>query len=134
MKRAFVLAAVLLLTGGIAWGAEEDFGGGCRLPDLAGLTPDQVAAAALAAGLEMPSAIPAATPICPVTFHCDSIGNCGVGTCSTPVDIGQCCTSGGLVLCCATGTFKVRQCNCVCTGNPCSSQCIQSTDVRLRCS
>lgn len=134
MKRAFVLVAVLFLISGVAWGTEDDFeGGGCKLPDLAGLTPDEIAVAALAAGLEIPAAVPAAIPACPVTFHCDSIPNCGLGACSTPTDIGRCCNNGGLTLCCATGTIKVRQCNCVCTGNPCSTQCIQSTDVRFRC-
>lgn len=136
MKRTLVLVAVLFLTGGMAWGAENDFqGGGCMLPDLAGMTPDQAAAAALAAGFEMSSAkLAAANPACPSTFQCNSIANCGAGACSTPVDIGPCCdVAGGGTICCAAGTIKVRQCGCVCTGFPCVITCPQSTEFRMRC-
>ena len=142
MKRTLLLAAVLLLTCSLAWAEEAppadalfaDSGGGCRLPDLAGLSPEQAAAAALQAGLQT-SFHEVQVPACPVKFDCGSIFNCGIGPLCSLTDIGACCqTSGGPILCCTNGTIKVRQCPCQCTGNPCAISCPNSTDVKWRCS
>jgi hypothetical protein len=141
MKRTPILFAALLLTAGLAWAAEPathddlfaDSGGGCMLPDLAGLSQEQIAAAALQAGLQA-SPTEVQVPACPVKFDCSSIFNCGIGVCAI-ADIGACCqTTGGPILCCISGTIKVRTCPCVCTGNPCSFTCVNSTDVKWRCS
>jgi hypothetical protein len=63
MKRALFLVAVLFLMSNLAWAqaagtapspvADPRAGGNCQLPDLAGLSPGQRAAAAINAGLEM---------------------------------------------------------------------------------
>jgi len=144
MKRTLVLVAALLLMGSLAWaetpageaapGAEGFAGGGCVLPDLARLTPDQIPAAALAAGFEMSTAVPATIQMCPTTFHCDSLFNCDIFLCSAS-NIGRCCSAGGgAAFCCPTGNIIVTQCSCHCTGNPCAIQCPQSTDIRWHCS
>lgn len=142
MKRPLLLLVALLLMASLAWAeapapAEDlfaDSGGGCMLPDLAGLSPEQIAAASLQAGLQMaPNEVQ--VPACPVKFDCSSIFNCGIGPVCSITDIGACCqTSGGPIICCINGTFKVRKCPCVCTGNPCSISCPNSTDVKSRCS
>lgn len=140
LSLTFVLA--LLLTAGVAW-AEEAVptdavqvaeGGGCMLPDLAGLSDEEAEAALEEAGFAT-SAIETATPMCPTRFSCSSIVNCGIGPLCSLTDIGPCCTtSGGLGLCCISGTIKVRRCPCQCTGFPCNILCPQSTDVQWRCS
>jgi hypothetical protein len=142
MKRTLLLLAALLLVPSLDWAEEPapnddlfaNSGGGCMLPDLAGLSPEQIAAAALQAGLQAaPTAVQ--VPACPVKFDCGSIFNCGIGPLCSLTDIGACCqTSGGPILCCTNGTIKVRQCPCQCTGNPCAISCPNSTDVKWRCS
>lgn len=140
MKASLILAVVLLLTPGLAAAQEtapataDPFeGGGCVLPDVDGMSQDDAAAALRGAGFDL-GAVDTAVPACPTTFMCTSITNCGVGAVCAVSDIGQCCTTGGgVVACCITGTIKVRRCPCVCTGNPCSILCPQSTDVRWRC-
>jgi hypothetical protein len=134
----------LLLTCSIAWAegpapdgglaADPGAGGGtCLLPDLAGLSPDQIAAAALGAGFETAS-IDVQVPICPTTFSCTSITNCGVGAPCTVTNIGQCCQppTGPPSICCING-IKVRRCPCVCVGSPCAALCGTSTDVSFGC-
>jgi hypothetical protein len=141
MKRALVLVAVLLLPSSLAWAEapapEGDLfaagGGGCMLPDLAGLSPDQIAAAALGAGFQV-SPHNVDVPACPATFHCDSLTGCAAGPLCSITDIGQCCQAGDPVLCCLSGTIKVQRCRCECTGPVCSVLCASSTDVRWRCS
>lgn len=149
MKRTLVVVAALLLTVGVAWAeepaadaptpaaapADATFeGGGCVLPDLAGLSDEEIEQAALEAGLGIQPPAQAAAPACPVKFSCNSITNCGAGSLCSLSDIGPCCTtSSGLSLCCITGTIKVRRCPCVCTGNPCALSCVNSTDVKWRC-
>lgn len=142
----FVVAAVL--TAGVVWAEEtavepllsgealtEDAleGGGCMPADLAGLSEEEIEAAALAAGLGV-EPTQAQAPACPVKFDCSSITNCGASATCSVTDIGPCCTtSSGLGLCCISGTIKVRRCPCQCTGNPCSITCAFSTDVKWRC-
>lgn len=148
MKRVLVFVAALFLVSGLAWAGGEssggapipasdplfaEEGGGCTLPDLSGLPEEERMSAALAAGFQV-SPTPAAYPICPVTFQCNSIGNCGIGPICSLTDIGPCCTSGGFTICCTQGTFKVRRCPCVCTGTICSTVCTNSDDVRRTCS
>lgn len=140
MKASLILAVVLLLTPGLAPAEEaapataDPFeGGGCVLPDLAGLSDDQAVATLRGAGFDL-APIGTAAAACPTTFMCSSMTNCGIGALCSVTDIGQCCTSGGGIgVCCVSGTIKVRQCPCVCTGNPCNVLCPQSTDVRWRC-
>lgn len=138
MKRTLVLIAVLLLTGIPAWAEEPAIvdagGGGCMLPDLASLTAEELPAAALAAGFQLVTSAAAAVPLCPVTFHCNSIGNCAAGPLCALSDIGQCCSSGGFRLCCLSGTIKVTRCPCRCTSTLCSSQCVASDEVNWSCS
>jgi hypothetical protein len=138
MIRRLGFASVLLLltmTAGAAW-STEPAGGGCQLPDLAGMTPDQIQLAALAAGFETaPAPAQAATPLCPVTFHCNSIGNCAAGPLCSLTDIGSCCAAGsGLVLCCTSGTIKVTRCPCRCTSPHCSASCSANNEVNWGCS
>jgi hypothetical protein len=140
MKACLILAVVLLLTPGLAAAEEaapataDPFeGGGCVMPDLAGLSEDDATAALRSAGFDL-SPIDAAAPACPITFSCNSITNCGIGMVCSITDIGPCCTTGGgLGLCCISGSIKVRQCPCTCTGSPCSVFCPQNTDVKWRC-
>jgi hypothetical protein len=142
MKRTLSLVAVLLLTCSIAWAEETasapdpvaDSGGGCMLPDLAGMSPEQITAAALEAGFQ-PAPNNVQVPVCPVTFHCNSITNCGIGPLCALGNLGQCCNAGGgLTLCCISGTIKVKTCPCRCTGNPCNIQCPNSNEVNWGCS
>lgn len=143
MRLSLILAVALLLTAGVAW-AEEAApaetlpvleGGGCVLPDLAGLSDDDAEEALREAGFDTGAAIETAAPMCPTRFSCSSIVNCGIGSLCSLTDIGPCCTtSGGLGLCCTSGTIKVRRCPCRCTGNPCNIVCPQSTDVKWSCS
>ena len=149
MKSSVVLVLALLLCTGLAWAEEpttqdngkapeqavEADGGGCMLPDLAGLSDDEARSTLEKAGFDLTAAIDTATPVCPTRFSCTSIVNCGVGSLCAIADIGPCCTTGsGLALCCIQGTIKVRSCPCKCTGNPCNIQCPNSTDVQWRCS
>jgi hypothetical protein len=140
MRCTLILLVSLLLTAGMAWAEDNalnaDFfaesGGGCMLPDLTGLSPEQAAAAAFQAGFRTANEVQ--VPACPVRFDCDSIGNCAAGPLCSLTDIGACCqTAGGPVLCCINGTIKVRQCPCQCTGFACSLLCASSTDVKWRC-
>jgi hypothetical protein len=150
MKRVLVLLillAVLFLSSTPTWAqaagpspalaaAPAPAGSGCRLPDLAGLAPGQIAAAALNAGLQMIFVdTPPPVPACPVTFHCNSITGCGIGPLCSVSDIGPCCTTGGAVLCCGNGgDIIVQRCPCRCTGEVCSVVCAQSTNVTFNCS
>lgn len=141
-KRPFLLLAALLLMASLAWAEEPassdaffaDSGGGCMLPDLSGMSAEQIAAASLQAGFQVaPNEVQ--VPACPVKFDCDSLAGCDVGPICAVSDIGQCCqTSGGPILCCIDGTIKVRRCPCECTGPVCSVLCASSTDVKFRCS
>jgi hypothetical protein len=146
MKRTLVFIAALFLAGGLAWAGGESSGGapathplfaeggGCKLPDFTGLSPEQRTAAALAAGFQV-SPTYASAPACPVTFNCNRIGNCAAGKLCTLGNIGPCCDAGGgNILCCANnGNIWVQQCPCVCTGFICSSLCESSTDVQWSC-
>jgi len=141
MKPKLLLFATLLLVASIG-SAEEpapnstffaDSGGGCMLPDLAGLSQEQIAAAALQAGFQA-SPTEVQVPACPVKFDCTSIFHCGIGPVCSLSNLGACCqTPGGPIICCTSGTIKVQQCPCVCTGNPCAISCPNSTDVKWRC-
>ncbi|HEX4962504.1 MAG TPA: hypothetical protein VF173_16840 [Thermoanaerobaculia bacterium] len=134
MKRTLVVAAILLFTASLAW-AEVPPGGGCMLPNLAGLSPEQAAAAAFAAGFETSTAVNAAVQPCATPFQCSSIGNCAAGPLCGITDIGQCCSIGGGTLCCASGgTIKVVTCPCQCTSRLCSLACVNSSDVSMFCS
>jgi hypothetical protein len=137
MIRRLVFASVLLLVALPVLAADPSAGGGCRLPNLAGLTPDQIAIAALEADILMdPAPGPAAVPLCPTISHCNSITNCGIDAAScVTVNIGACCQppGGGPKLCCISGTMFVTTCNCVCTGNPCAIQCPNTNEVTKHC-
>jgi hypothetical protein len=142
MKRTLVLLAVLLLLGSLAVQAEGNLvadpraaGGGCTLPDLAQLSPDQIAVAALQAGFQLSASTPdpATVPACPVTFHCSSIAGCGSSMVCSATAIGQCCSEGNVVLCCSSTIFVVR-CPCKCVLEDCPRQCGQSTEVTWSCS
>src|SRR5262245_2440978 len=87
LKRPLLLLVALLLMASLAWAAEPapnadplaDSGGGCMLPDFAGLSPEQTAAAAIAAGLQMaPTEVQ--VPPCPTTFSCSSLTSCAAGS------------------------------------------------------
>lgn len=138
MKRTLVLVAVLLLTGSLAWAEDPagpgPTGGGCALPDLSQLSPDQVAVAALQAGLQIsaPTAVDT-IPACPATFHCSSIAGCGASMVCTATAIGQCCSAGPVVICCANNIFVIR-CPCHCVLEDCPLQCRQSSEVTRTCS
>jgi hypothetical protein len=143
MKRVLVLLAVLFLSSTLTWAAapapapvaDSPAGGGCLLPDLAGLAPGQVAAAALNSGLQMIFVDTPPVPACPVTFHCNSITGCGAGPLCSVSDIGPCCTTGAAVLCCGNGgDIIVQKCPCRCTGEVCSVVCASSTNVTFSCS
>jgi hypothetical protein len=145
MKRALFLVAVLFLMSNLAWAqaagtapspvADPRAGGNCQLPDLAGLSPGQRAAAAINAGLEMTFVDSPAVPACPATFQCDSIAGCARGMVCAATILGPCCNFGTGVLCCANGGSLVEvQCPCKCTGPLCSSACASSTNVTLNCS
>lgn len=144
MKPTLVLVAVLLLTSHFALAEGTASGAmaadprlasnGCALPDLAGLSPDQVAVAALNAGLQMSAATSDPTiQACPATFECSSIAGCGSSMVCSATPIGQCCTLGTAVLCCANTIFVVR-CPCKCVLEDCPRQCAQSTQVTRSCS
>jgi hypothetical protein len=151
MRSSLLFALALLLTAGLAWAdgaAPTDAvqtdgevalaeGGGCMLPDLAGLSDEEADAALREAGFGVSDvgAVEAAAPLCPTRFSCSSLVNCGIaGYCSLS-DIGPCCTvSTGLRLCCIQGSIKVRTCPCGCTAYPCESTCPQSSDVQWSCS
>jgi hypothetical protein len=134
MKRTLVVAAILLFTASLAW-AEGNAADGCRLPNLAGLSQEQAAAAAFAAGFEISTAVNAAVQPCATPFQCNSIGNCAAGPLCGITNIGQCCSIGGGTLCCASGgTIKVVTCPCRCTSMLCASACINSSDVSMFCS
>jgi hypothetical protein len=144
MKRTLTFLVALLCTCSLAWAegplpdvapvAEAGAGGACVLPDLAGLSPDGIAAAALEAGLQIP-ANNAAAPLCPTIFKCNSIANCAAGPVCALGSIGPCCTTpSGLTICCTGGlNIWVKRCPCQCTGNPCAFQCVNSTDVTRFC-
>ena len=145
MKRALFLITVLFLLSNLAWAqagtapapvADPRSGGGnCQLPDLAGLSPAQVAAAALGSGLKMTFVDTPAAPACPVTFHCNSIAGCARGLVCDAVILGPCCTDGGATLCCQNGGNLVEtQCGCKCTGEVCLETCAESHEIGLSCS
>jgi hypothetical protein len=149
MKRILILVAVLLLSSALSWAQTAGTapapvmdprtgGGHCQLPNLAGLTPEQRAAAILNAGLKMTSAdigVGSPYPACPTTFKCNSIANCQAGSiCNTTV-IGPCCHDGSAVLCCQDhGDIAVDRCACQCPlGTACSLACLNSTNVSVSC-
>lgn len=143
MKRVAFLVAVLLLMSSLAWAqsagpapvpvADPRAGGHCQLPDLAGLSPGQRAAAVINAGLQMTYVDTAPAPACPVAFSCNSIAGCGAGsTCNVTV-LGRCCSDGGALLCCQTGEILEQQCPCQCTSTVCSSACTSRTNVTVSC-
>ncbi|HEX3553894.1 MAG TPA: hypothetical protein VIA62_11770 [Thermoanaerobaculia bacterium] len=139
MKRVLVLVAVLLLIGSLAAWAEGTAagpapGGGCVLPDLGQLSPDQVAVAALRAGLQISASTPVSTvQACPTTFQCSSIAGCGSSMVCSANPIGNCCSEGNVVLCCSHTIFVVS-CPCKCVLEDCPRQCGQSTQVNWSCS
>jgi hypothetical protein len=139
MRRALVLVAVLLFAGSLAAWADGGAGSGplasrCALPDLTGLTPDQAAATALAAGLQVSAADPS-TPLqaCPATVYCPTGAGCGPGPACSTIAVGKCCSSGSITLCCANEIVVVR-CPCKCTRQICATQCSQSTQTTWSCS
>lgn len=138
MKRTLMLLACLLVTCSIAWteGPTADLGpaGACNLPDFAGLSPEEITAAALAAGFQV-GATKAAAPLCPPVFRCNSIANCAAGPLCSLGSIGPCCTApSGLTICCTGGlNIWVQQCPCQCVGNPCSFQCVGSSNLTRFC-
>ena len=146
MKRALVLFAVLLLSSTLTWAQTAGSapapvadprteGGGCQLPDLAGLAPGELPAAALNAGLQMTFEAAPAVPACPVPFQCNSIAGCAAGPLCGISSLGPCCSSGGAVLCCANGgNIKVVTCPCKCTGPLCSTACVNSAGISVNCS
>lgn len=150
MKRVVLFAAVLILTAGLAsaeapaatteaapqndqplFAAEE--GGGCVMPDTTGLSEEASLDALLESGFEV-TPTQQQVPMCPTTFQCNSIFNCGKSTQCAVTNIGQCCqTTAGPVLCCINGPILVERCRCRCTGNPCSIQCPNNTNVKMIC-
>jgi len=146
MNRALVLVAFLLFLCTAAWAQTAATApppaadprvaaGGCQLPDLAGLTPEQIRAAALNAGLEVTFAATPAFPACPVTFLCNSLTDCAAGpVCGTRL-IGTCCDSGGgTIFCCPdNGNIRVFKCPCKCAGPNCASTCLTSSNVTTLC-
>jgi len=140
MKRTLVLVAVLLfILSSLAWAegapGAGPAGGSCVLPDLSRLSPDQAAAVAIQAGLQVSPKNAAATtvPACPTEFNCSSIAGCGSSMVCNVNPIGQCCTLGTAVICCA-GTMWVERCPCKCVFEDCPHQCGQSTQVTRFCS
>ena len=147
MKRVVILVAVLFLMSALSWAqtagtapapvADPRTGGGhCQLPDLAGLTPEQRAAAALNAGLQMTYAdtVVSPPPACPTAFNCSSIAGCGAGSVCAVSVLGRCCQDGGATLCCQDGgDINVNRCPCKCTGPLCSSACSSKTNVTVNC-
>jgi hypothetical protein len=148
MKRILILVAVLLLSSILSWAqaagtasapvADPRTGGGhCQLPNLAGLTPEQRAVAALNAGLQMTyAATPVGSPYpaCPTTFKCNSVAGCGAGPVCSLTVLGRCCHDGAAVLCCQDGgEIVVNRCGCVCAGTVCSSACSTKTNVTVSC-
>ncbi len=141
MKRVLVLLAVLFLVHGLAWAGEArataspaPAGGHCALPDLAQLSPDQIALAALQAGLEITPKTSAPIPACPVSSQCSDVPGCGLsgGPCTTAI-IGQCCNAGPAVLCCS-GEMVVTRCPCHCVGEDCPTlRCNAQTQVTRSC-
>src|SRR5947208_8546934 len=145
MKRALFLVAVLLLMSNLAWAqaagtapapvADPRAGGNCQLPDLAGLSPGQRAAAALGAGLQVTYVDTTPVPACPVAFNCNSIAGCGQGPVCSITSLGPCCSDGGTILCCQNGGNIIEiQCACRCTGTLCASSCAQHHQVTVNCS
>jgi hypothetical protein len=145
MKRMLVLIAALFLISGligsVAWaeGTATTPGpaaGRCTLPPgLAQMSPDQVAAAALQAGLQIfPKSSDIPIPACPTLFQCSSLPGCGVGggACTTAV-LGKCCSTGAAVLCC-TNEILVTRCPCRCMFEDCPHQCDTSAQVIQTCS
>ncbi len=141
MKRSLVFVVVLLFVGCLAVWAEGapaadpgPAGGGCALPDLAQLSPDQVAVAALGAGFQLSAATSdPSIPACPSTFQCSSIIGCGASMVCSATPIGKCCSTAGAVLCCTNTIFVIR-CPCHCVLEDCPHQCSQSEEVSRTCS
>lgn len=147
MKRVLILVVVLFLMSALSWAqtagtaaapvADPRTGGGhCQLPNLAGLTPDQRAVAALNAGLQVTYAdiVVSPPPACPTAFACNSVAGCGAGSVCTATFLGRCCRDGGATLCCQDGgDIVVTRCGCVCTGPLCSSACSTKTNVSVNC-
>jgi hypothetical protein len=136
MQRTLVLVAALFLIAPLAAQAENPVKGSCSLPDMAGLSPDQIAVAALRAGLTMsPADTSTGIPVqsCPTTFECSSIAGCGSSMVCTVNPIGQCCLAGTVVLCCANTMF-VERCPCKCVSEDCPRLCEVSTQVTRSCS
>ena len=132
MKRTLVVAAILLFTGSLAW-AGGPAAGGCMLPDLAGLSPEQVSVAALAAGFQV-LPVSKAVQDCPHLIQCSGTSNCTVGSPCTIEEIGKCCNLGGSTFCCTGDAIKVLRCPCQCISGNCSTSCLNRTEVSLFCS
>lgn len=141
-KRTLLLLVSSVLVASLAWaeapapsgGLFADSGGRCRLPDLTGLSPEQIAAAGLAAGLQAAPTEAAQNPPCPATFDCSSIFGCGAITPCTVELIGPCCKPAhGPTLCCDGGNIQVTRCPCDCIDPRCQLFCLTSTDVKLSC-
>jgi hypothetical protein len=141
MKRVLVLLAVLFLTHSLAWAEggphatpPDPAGGRCVLPDLAQLSPDQVAIAALQAGLEITPKTAAPIPACPVLSQCSDVPGCGLsgGPCTSAI-LGKCCTTGAAVLCCPN-EIVVTRCPCHCVFEDCPTlRCNANSQVTRSC-
>ena len=149
MKSSVVFVLALLLCSGLVWAedtttqdgaaatepAVEADGGGCMLPDLAGLSDEEARTALVKAGFDLDAAEDMSVPMCPTRFSCSSISLCEASSQCTLTDIGPCCSpGGGLSLCCLQGSIKVRRCPCQCTSFVCDIRCPDSTDVQWSCS
>jgi hypothetical protein len=147
MKRILILVAVLFLMSALSWAqtagtapapvADPRTGGGhCQLPNLAGLTPEQRAAAILNAGLQVTYAdtVVGLPPACPTTYNCNSVAGCATGSVCNATVLGRCCRDGNATLCCQDGgDIVVNRCGCVCTGTVCSTACTSKTNVAVNC-
>jgi hypothetical protein len=146
MKRALFLVAVLFLMSTMTWAQGAGTApapvadprvagsGNCQLPDLAGLSPGQVAVAAMGSGLKLTYVDDPTVPACPVAFNCNSITGCGQGPVCSLTSLGPCCSEGGAILCCQGGGDIIEtQCACRCTATLCVSTCTQHHQVSVNC-
>ena len=140
-KSALFLLVGSFLLASLGWaeaprpsgGLIVDSAGACRLPDLTGLSPEQIAAAALQAGLQA-AQTKAQDPPCPATFDCSSLFGCAAVTPCTVDFIGPCCKPAhGPSFCCGSGNIQVTRCPCDCIDLRCQLLCLTSTDVKLSC-
>ncbi len=139
MKRTLVLVAILsFILSSLAWAegpaASPANGGRCILPDLARLSPEQAAAAAIQAGFQVsPTSSPTTTvPACPSNFRCSSLPGCVAETACFGFGIGPCCSTGTAVVCCGSNILVVS-CPCKCAFEDCPHQCDQSNQLTWSC-